>query len=251
MAGSSAFILSGRFSRTSAIPASISMRTRSCPASVVPSATDPLPQGLACDTDSRAVPDREAPGPAVAGASRVQVNNASEWACAGGPKHLSTPLPNFARACGRVPVGGHPDKRPDSRQGFGIDAGRVGAPRRRSRWGPASAGIDRTRQQPAAGGKTGEPRSPRGTQLEATTNGLFWSRPPSKGGHRRGLFLIAGRADGVSPIQTKAASSGRGSASIPCLQRTVAARAEPRRRRAGDRLNFNPRTGGWSRPAST
>jgi hypothetical protein len=23
--------------------------------------------------------------------------------------------PNFARACGRVPVGGHPDKRPDSR----------------------------------------------------------------------------------------------------------------------------------------
>jgi hypothetical protein len=24
-------------------------------------------------------------------------------------------LPNFARACGRVPVGGHPDKRPDSR----------------------------------------------------------------------------------------------------------------------------------------
>jgi len=24
-------------------------------------------------------------------------------------------LPNFARACGRVSVGGHPDKRPDSR----------------------------------------------------------------------------------------------------------------------------------------
>ena len=29
--------------------------------------------------------------------------------------HLIYPLPNFARACGRVPVGGHPDKRPDSR----------------------------------------------------------------------------------------------------------------------------------------
>jgi hypothetical protein len=28
---------------------------------------------------------------------------------------LICPLPNFARACGRVPVGGHPDKRPDSR----------------------------------------------------------------------------------------------------------------------------------------
>jgi len=24
-------------------------------------------------------------------------------------------VPNFARACGRVSVGGHPDKRPDSR----------------------------------------------------------------------------------------------------------------------------------------
>jgi hypothetical protein len=28
---------------------------------------------------------------------------------------LMSPPPNFARACGRVPVGGHPDKRPDSR----------------------------------------------------------------------------------------------------------------------------------------
>jgi hypothetical protein len=28
---------------------------------------------------------------------------------------LNSRLPNFARACGRVPVGGHPDKRPDSR----------------------------------------------------------------------------------------------------------------------------------------
>ncbi len=31
-------------------------------------------------------------------------------------KHrLCAQLPNFARACGRVSVGGHPDKRPDSR----------------------------------------------------------------------------------------------------------------------------------------
>jgi hypothetical protein len=28
---------------------------------------------------------------------------------------LMSRSPNFARACGRVPVGGHPDKRPDSR----------------------------------------------------------------------------------------------------------------------------------------
>ena len=58
------------------------------------------------------------------------------------------------------------------------------------------------RQQPAAGGETGEPRSPRGTQLKATTNGLFWSRRPSKGRHRRGLFLFARRAVGTPlPIQ--------------------------------------------------
>src|SRR5262249_43227003 len=30
-------------------------------------------------------------------------------------KSLIAGLPNFARACGRVSVGGHPDKRPDSR----------------------------------------------------------------------------------------------------------------------------------------
>ncbi len=61
------------------------------------------------------------------------------------------------------------------------------------------------RQQPAAGGETGEPRSPRGTQLKATTNGLFWSRRPSKGRHRRGLFLFARRAVG-NPYQSTAAS---------------------------------------------
>jgi hypothetical protein len=31
------------------------------------------------------------------------------------PKSPISELPNFARACGRVSVGGHPDKRPDSR----------------------------------------------------------------------------------------------------------------------------------------
>jgi hypothetical protein len=37
----------------------------------------------------------------------------------GGFKTLISRLPNFARACGRVSVGGYPDKRPDSRQGNG------------------------------------------------------------------------------------------------------------------------------------
>lgn len=89
------------------------------------------------------------------------------------------------------------------------------------------------RQQPAAGGETGEPRSPRGTQLKATTNGLFWSRRPSKGRHRRGLFLFARRAVGIPlPIH--------GSFRVPlrprpttCLQSTPrVAPHRPRRRTA-------------------
>src|SRR5260370_719312 len=35
--------------------------------------------------------------------------------CQVGRHRLCAQLPNFARACGRVSVGGHPDKRPDSR----------------------------------------------------------------------------------------------------------------------------------------
>jgi hypothetical protein len=104
-------------------------------------------------------------------------------------------LPNFARACGRVPVGGHPEKSPDSRQGF------QGRCREGGNLQAAVQVVGRSRRhlvptrQPAAGGETGEPRTPRGTQLKATTNGLFWSRRPSKGRHRRGLFLIAPRAE--------------------------------------------------------
>ena len=37
--------------------------------------------------------------------------------CIGGATVLSNSSPNYARACGRVLVGGHPDKRPDSRPG--------------------------------------------------------------------------------------------------------------------------------------
>lgn len=78
-------------------------------------------------------------------------------------------------------------------------------------------------QQPAAGGETGEPRTPRGTQLKATTNGLFWSRRPSKGRHRRGLFLFARRAVGVSPSNPRQLPGALAPArSIPCLQSTVA-----------------------------
>src|SRR3954465_16578 len=57
-------------------------------------------------------------------------------------------LPFFARACGRVSIGGHPDKRPDSRLGRG----------------PLFLTM-----RSAAGGETGTPRAQRGTRLKATT----------------------------------------------------------------------------------
>src|SRR5918993_5670221 len=56
--------------------------------------------------------------------------------------------------------------------------------------------LDTPNRQPEA--KPAHPALKRGTRLKATTNGLFWSRWPSKGQHRRGLFLIAGRAVGFS-----------------------------------------------------
>src|SRR5207247_4935850 len=67
-------------------------------------------------------------------------------------KSLISFLPNFARACGRVSIGGHPDKRPDSRL------------RRRLHFLAPATGSRR---------RTGQPRSPRGTRLKATTERAF------------------------------------------------------------------------------
>jgi hypothetical protein len=89
------------------------------------------------------------------------------------------------------------------------------------------------RQQPAAGGETGEPRSPRGTQLKATTNGLFWSRRPSKGRHRRGLFLFARRAVGNPlPIQGSFRVLSRPRSTRVSKARDASRRSAPRRRAA-------------------
>src|SRR6202023_3497854 len=77
---------------------------------------------------------------------------AAEFPCKSSLQPLSRALPNFARACGRVSVGGHPDKRPDSRLRKNL------LPCTRDR-------------QPEA--KTGAPRSPRGTRLKATTERAF------------------------------------------------------------------------------
>jgi hypothetical protein len=82
-------------------------------------------------------------------------------------------LPKFARACGHVSVGRYPDKRPDSR-------------------------LRKLTTGPAAGRETGSPRAQRGTRLEATTERASRSRRPSKGRHRRGLSILAGRAERFS-----------------------------------------------------
>ena len=110
--------------------------------------------------------------------------------------------PNFARACGRVSVGGHPDKRPDSR------------PERDRKARVSSSIVDRERVARVAAPKTldrqpeAKPAHPAlhgGRGLKQRRSGLFWSRRPSKGRHRRGLFTLARRAEGDLPLQTKAA----------------------------------------------
>ena len=97
--------------------------------------------------------------------------------------------PNFARACGRVSVGGHPDKRPDSRL----------------RKTTSTSLLPR----PAAGGETGIARSPRATRLKATTEGLFWidCRRQCRG-HRKGLSFFASSAERDLPHPDQGSNHG-------------------------------------------
>jgi hypothetical protein len=84
-------------------------------------------------------------------------------------------LAQIARACGRVSVGGDPDKRPVNRS-----------------------------TKPAAGGEPANPAK-RGTRLKATTDRAFSSlSAPPKAGVPKRLVSLAGRADRVSPIQAMA-----------------------------------------------
>jgi hypothetical protein len=87
-----------------------------------------------------------------------------------GVPHPYMGLTQFARACGRVPVGGHPDKRPDSRQGWETDGGGWISPQITL---PALARgpLPNSDWQPEA--KPANPESPRGTQLKATTERAF------------------------------------------------------------------------------
>ncbi len=86
-----------------------------------------------------------------------------------GPECIFSPLPNFARACGRVSVGGDPDKRPVNRQ-----------------------------QKPAAGGEPANPAK-RGTRLKATTDRAFSSLLAlQRLAYRRGLSFLPGVRSGSS-----------------------------------------------------
>ena len=72
---------------------------------------------LACasgDADYTSFPvhARAAPRP---GQGERNCPSGKEFSCIVAGQRLLASPPNFARACGRVSVGGHPDKRPDSR----------------------------------------------------------------------------------------------------------------------------------------
>ena len=102
----------------------------------------------------------------------------------------------FARACGRVPVGGHPDKRPDSRQG--LEDGWRGWTSLKSRFPVLARELfPDTDRQPEA--KPANPESPRGTQLKATTERAFLVSPAFHRPAPKRLVLHC-RPCGVSPI---------------------------------------------------
>src|SRR5205085_3210445 len=122
-------------------------------------------------------------------------------------------LPNFARACGRVSVGGHPDKRPDSRL---------------RKWSHFLAHAIGSRR------RTGAPRSPRGTRLKATTERAFLGPPARMPDYRRGLSFLPGVRNGsFSLIRTKAAIEVRLSAHV--ARRMLHRRFTRRPRRQPDR----------------
>lgn len=99
--------------------------------------------------------------------------------CNGGEMLLLAELPNFARACGRVSVGGHPDKRPDSRPD------------------PSVFSMDPIiNRQPEA--KPAYLVLPEGRDLKQRRSGLFWSLCAlQRHGIRRGLSIFARRAEGT------------------------------------------------------
>ena len=107
-------------------------------------------------------------------------------------------MPNFARACGRVLVGGHAGETSHSRLRSGVRLRGMDIPsRRNSRIGHRASGCRfEPRHKPAAGGETGEPHPPWGTQLKATTERAFLVfcclLQRGGAGNRRGLSILPG-----------------------------------------------------------
>src|SRR5258705_3180891 len=79
--------------------------------------------------------------------------------------HLFAQLPNFARACGRVSIGGHPDKRPDSRPERDRDDRKI----------TGSSELRTFDWQPEA--KPAHLVLHEGRGLKQRRSGLFWSLP--------------------------------------------------------------------------
>src|SRR3984957_14293310 len=108
-------------------------------------------------------------------------------------------MPNFARACGRVSIGGHPDKRPDSRPERDRDDRKV-------------TGLLELRTldwQPEA--KPAHLVLHEGRGLKQRRSGLFWSLPvlhrPARA-TEEACFSLPRVRIGVSPIQSKAVQPG-------------------------------------------
>ena len=101
--------------------------------------------------------------------------------------------PKFARACGRVSIGRHPDKRPDSRLRF------------------ANLRASLRDRQPEA--KPAHPALNGGRGLKQRRSGLFWSLAVQRSTPKR-LVHLAGRAERVLPLQSKAASSAEAAARL-------------------------------------
>ena len=110
--------------------------------------------------------------------------------------------PNFARACGRVPVGGHPDKRPDSRP----EQGQNSKPRASK---PSGRRVDRQSSEPLNRQPEAKPAHPAlngGRGLKQRRSGLLWSRRPSKVDTVEACPSLPAVRNGISRSKPKAAS---------------------------------------------
>ena len=83
-------------------------------------------------------------------------------------------------------------------------------------------------QRPAAGGETGEPRSPRGTQLKATTERAFLVSAGFQIRRLKRLVHLARRAVGDSPSKQRQLLGRRAHCRLSCLHRTAGAMTHPR-----------------------